>query len=53
MTTYRCIACNKVLFEAELIEGTIKKICKCGCVNTVKSEHKISRVTLADSIQHK
>jgi phage FluMu protein Com len=33
MQIFRCSACNKVLYEAEIIKGTIKKKCKCGCMN--------------------
>ena len=39
---FRCMdtKCNKVLFEAELINGTVKKNCKCGKVNIFTSSEK-------------
>jgi phage FluMu protein Com len=51
MTTIRCTACNKILYEAEIIEGTIRKKCKCGVWNiqTIKpaSQTFQDRVILA------
>jgi len=34
MISVKCTSCGKVLFEAELKEGTVMKKCKCGVMNT-------------------
>lgn len=34
----RCISCNKVLMEGEIIEGVIKKKCRCGVTNTIRAD---------------
>lgn len=38
MITERCKSCGKVLFEAELNDGTIKKLCKCGTMNIITTQ---------------
>jgi phage FluMu protein Com len=38
MMMIRCIACKKVLFEADIKEGIVKKKCKCGTMNIISVE---------------
>ena len=38
MILQRCVSCGKVLFEIDLKEGTIKKLCKCGTMNIITTE---------------
>ena len=39
MIQTRCLNCNKVLFEEELIEGSIEKICdKCKMTNRIERQ---------------
>lgn len=36
MTVVRCTNCNKILYEADLQQGTVRKICDCGTINELK-----------------